>query len=72
MEKWPYVLENPVKLRSLKEMSVIAGQEKASFFPSKKDSWGWVRMDTKLLEEIKWERFSQRTPHKMRKNRRKF
>lgn len=39
MEKWPYVLGNPVKLHSLKEMSVIARQEKTSFYPSKKYSW---------------------------------
>lgn len=48
------------KTTLLKEMSVMARQEKASFFPSKKCSWCWARMGTKLLEEIKWERFSQK------------
>lgn len=71
-EKRPFVLENPVKRLSLKESSVIARQEKGSFFPSKKYNWSWARVDTELPEEIKWVRFSQRTPHKMRKNRWKY
>lgn len=50
----------PVKLHSLKETPATAGQGKRSLFHSKMSNSSWPSIDTQLIEETKWKRFTQK------------